>query len=143
MRRATDDKLKLGKGAVFVKSRLRYLPQTDDIWEAGFRQLPKRRGRTEWFGVIVSVTDNFLLADLFVESTPSVNDLAQILADAMRRPLVEGPHRPQAIRLQAVPERSELIPHLEQLEIEVVTQDDLPKLEEVFSAFRREVIGHE
>jgi hypothetical protein len=34
---AEEEKLKLGKGAAFVKSRLRLLPQGDDTWEADFR----------------------------------------------------------------------------------------------------------
>lgn len=143
MRRATDDKLKLGKGAAFVKSRLRHLPQTDDVWEAGFRQLPNRRGWDGWLGIVVSVTDRFVLADRQVESAPTVNDLAKLLADAMRRPLIEAPHRPRSIRLRTVPEWSELIPHLEQLGIEVVSQDELPKMDEEFTIFVREVIDHE
>lgn len=140
MPKATDDKLKLGKGAAFVKSRLRYVSQTGDVWEAGFRQLPKRGVRTIWLGVVVSVTDFFILAVRLVESAPTVNDLAKLLADAMRRPLVEGPHRPRSIRLQSVPEWSELIPHLEQIGIEVVIQDTLPKLDEEFTIIVREVI---
>ncbi len=119
------------------------LGKTDDVREAGFRQLPRRRGRIQWIGLVVSMTDGFLLADLFVESAPSVNDLAKLLADAMRRPLVEGPHRPRSIRLQTEPEWNELVPHLKQLGIEVVSQDELPKMDEAFTIFLREVIGHE
>jgi hypothetical protein len=36
------DKLKLGKGNVFVKSQLRRLRQEDETWEADFRALPKQ-----------------------------------------------------------------------------------------------------
>ena len=35
------DKLKLGKGNVFVKSQLKRLRQEDETWEADFRPLPK------------------------------------------------------------------------------------------------------
>ncbi len=35
------EKLKLGKGNAFVKSRLRRLRQEDETWEADFRALPK------------------------------------------------------------------------------------------------------
>ena len=52
--------LKLGKGSAFVKSKLRYLPQTDDVWEVDFQPMPeqvaKRLPRGEpWLGLVVSV----------------------------------------------------------------------------------------
>jgi hypothetical protein len=137
---AADGGLKLGKGAAFVKRRLSGLPQSDDVWEAGFGAMPSRRGGG-WLGVVVSVTDGFIFADRFVESAPTVNDLAKLLADAMRRPFVEGAHRPRSIRLHAMPEWNELIPHLEELGIEVVTQKSLPKCEEEITIFIREVLG--
>ena len=34
-------KLALGKGAAFVKGRLKRLPQQDESWEADFRAQPK------------------------------------------------------------------------------------------------------
>ena len=36
-----EEKLKLGKGVAFVKSRWKRLPQGDDTWEADFEALPK------------------------------------------------------------------------------------------------------
>ena len=38
----SENKLKLGKGVAFVKSRLKRLPQEDEIWEADFRALTSR-----------------------------------------------------------------------------------------------------
>ena len=35
-----ENKLKLGKGVAFVKSRLKRLAQGDDAWEADFQALP-------------------------------------------------------------------------------------------------------
>jgi hypothetical protein len=35
------NELKLGKGAAFVESHLKRLPQADETWEADFRALPK------------------------------------------------------------------------------------------------------
>ena len=32
-----EEKLKLGKGAAFVKGRLKNLPQRDETWEADFQ----------------------------------------------------------------------------------------------------------
>ncbi len=126
---AGDEKLKLGKGVAFVKSRLKRLRQGDDVWEADFRALPKPITQTEthYLGLVVA-QDGRLLADLPVQYTPSVNDLARLLADAMRRPLTEGPHRPQAVHLRKNPRWKELFPHLKEIGVDVVSQNELPKV---------------
>ena len=36
-----EEKLKLGKGAAFVKSQFKGLRQEDETWEADFQALPK------------------------------------------------------------------------------------------------------
>lgn len=133
----TPIKLKLGKGAPLVKSRLRRLPQTDNVWEAGFLQLSMRRDVPEWFGLVVSVTELFILADRFWDSPPDVNDLARLVSRAAERPYIGKPNRPRMIRIRPLPEWSELIPHLEQLNIEVVRQDELKKFDEEVSGFLR------
>jgi hypothetical protein len=50
-----DEKLKLGKGAAFVKSRLKHLPQDGDTWKADFRALPKpmMQSETHYLGLVV------------------------------------------------------------------------------------------
>ncbi len=52
-----QDSLKLGKGAAFVKSRLKRLRQEDATWEADFRALPKpitqSAENAPHFGVVV------------------------------------------------------------------------------------------
>jgi len=40
-------RLKLGKGAAFVKTQLKRLRQEQETWEADFRALPKPRGQTD------------------------------------------------------------------------------------------------
>src|SRR4051812_42330526 len=120
--------LKLGKGSAFVKSKLRHLPQTDDEWEVDFQPVPeqvcKRLARGEpWLGLVVSVPGRFHLADVLLEvPPPTVNDLSRLLAHAMNRPLVDHGHRPARIRLRNNPHWQELLPHLEQLGIEVVAR---------------------
>lgn len=133
----TPVKLKLGKGAPLVKSRLRQLPQTDDVWEAGFLQLPMRQGSPVWFGLVVSVTELFILADRSWGSPPDVNDLAKLVSRAAQRPFIGKPLRPRVIRIRPLPEWSELVPHLEQLNIDVVRQDELQKFDEEVSGFLR------
>ncbi len=113
--------LKLGKGSAFVKSRLRRLPQGDDVWEADF--LPQA---DYWIGMVIEQGHGFVFVMSMLETNPTVNDLAGLLADAMQRPLVEiGWHRPRCIRLRDNPKWQELVPHLEELRIEMVFSDGL------------------
>jgi hypothetical protein len=62
-----------------------------------------------------------------IEEPPTVNDLASLLAEAMRRPLVDFSHRPRCLLLRARPEWAELPPHLKQVDIQAVAPDALPK----------------
>lgn len=138
---AGDEKLKLGKGVAFVKSRLKRLRQGDDVWEADFRALPKPMTQTEthYLGIVVTQADGRLLADLSVQHTPSVNDLARLLADAMRRPLTEGQHRPQAVHVRKNPRWPDLFPHLKEIGVDVVTQNELPKVVEAYGECLRQL----
>lgn len=134
-----SSKLKLGKGAAFVKSQLKRLRQEDETWEVDFRALPKpvMQTATHYVGMVVTQPDGFYLAGLRVERTPNVNDLATLLAHAMKRPLTEGAHRPTRILFRKNPRWKELFPHLKEIGIEVVVQDDLPKNEEAFNDYLR------
>src|SRR4051794_13002950 len=135
--------LKLGKGAAFVKSKLRHLPQTDDVWEVDFQPVPeqvwKRLTPGElWLGLVVSVPERLHLADLLLEvPPPTVNDLARLLAQAMNRPLVDRAHRPARIHLRDHPQWRGLLPPPGELGIEVVTQDALPIWDEMALEFFR------
>jgi uncharacterized protein DUF6930 len=130
----SSEPLKLGKGAYFVKSCLRRLPLTEDEWQADIQPFSRgsRRRRQEWLGIVLSQTDDFLLADQFIENPPTVNDLARLLADAMRRPLIDRPHRPKTIVLRDNPTWQEILPHLRDIKIEVVIQDALPQWDKEF-----------
>ena len=128
-------KLKLGKGAsFFVKSRLLRLDQEDDTWEADFFPIPCSGGRHDsmWWGLVLSHDHENVLAQRMIEEPPTVNDLANLLAEAMRRPLVDYSHRPQCLYLRAKPEWAELLPHLKQVRIQVISQDDLPEWDRYF-----------
>jgi len=50
----------------------------------------------------------------------------------MRRPLVNFSHRPQCLYLRARPEWAELLPHLKQIGIQVMSQETLPKWDRTF-----------
>lgn len=132
-----DGNLKLGKGAAFVKSHLRRLHQEDETWEADFRALPKpiAQGGTHYLGVVVTNPHGFLLAQAEVERTPTVNDLATLLAHAMQRPFVEGSHRPRRILLRANPRWAELLPHLKDIGIAVTARQRLAKANEEYEDY--------
>ncbi len=126
---ASRSALQLGKGTAFVKTKLRHVPQLEDTWEADFQPIPgKRRGQTEfWLGMALEQEGGGVLASLSLDQPPTVNDLATVLAHAMTRPLTDGErHRPTKILLRPNPAWDELIPHLQQLGIELVSTDALP-----------------
>src|SRR4051794_19056633 len=127
----TPDKLALGKGSSFVKSRLSRLPRTDEVWEADIQPISvrgwdARRHGELWLGMVMTRLENFHLALLAHEEAPTINDLAHLLAKAMERPWVMGARRPAKILLRNNPQWQALIPHLKQLKIEVETQEELP-----------------
>jgi hypothetical protein len=134
-------KLKLGKSAAFVKTHLQQLEQKSDTWEADFRAMPKPKGQTEthYLGLVAALPKGNPLVCLPVEYTPNVNDLADLLADAMGRPMSDSAHRPRQISLRGNSRWEELFPHLTQLGIEVSIENELPKVEEVYEDFLRQL----
>ena len=138
---AEEEKLKLGKGAAFVKSRLKRLPQVDEVWEADFEALPKPIMQTEthYLGVVVTKKGGTLLADLTVHGRPTVNDLATLLAHAMQRPLTGDAHRPKLIRLRGHHQWRELFPVLKKLGIEVSVERKLPKINEAYRDYLQDM----
>jgi hypothetical protein len=134
-------RLKLGKRAAFVKTHLKQLPRQEETWEVDFRALPQPAGQadTHFLGLAVALPRGDPLAYLPVEYTPTVNDLADLLADAMRRPLTGPARRPAHMHFRANRRWEELFPHLKELGVEVTLRDDLPELEEVCLDFLREM----
>ncbi len=124
-----EEPLKLGKGAALEKGRLKRLRQEDDTWEADFQALPKpvTQSRTDYRGMVVA-PDGSLLAESHVEGRPSVNDMATLLAYAIRRPLAGKAHRPRRIHVRGHPQWKELFPHLDELGIKVAVHRELPKV---------------
>src|SRR5207244_9139210 len=124
-----------------VKTRLKQLPQKKETWEADFRALPKPRSQTEthYLGIVVALPKGDPLVYLPVEYTPNVNDLADLLADAMRRPLTGSARRPEHIRFRGNPRWEELFRHLHELGIATSIQEKLPKVEEAYEDFLRQI----
>jgi hypothetical protein len=134
-----QETLRLGKGALFVKTHLKRLHQEDETWEADFRALPKgmMQSTTQYLGMVVTEPDGFLLAEQEIENKPGVNDLATLLAQAMRRPLTTGGRRPTRIHLRGHRQWQQLFPHLKELGIEVIVQNELPQADDTFNDYLR------
>jgi len=92
--------------------------------------LPKPIGQsvTHYQGMVVNSADGSLRAELPVHGRPSVNDLATLLAHAMRRPLDGDARRPGLVRLRGHHQWRGRFPHLEEIgvEVEVCVGRDLP-----------------
>jgi len=136
----TATKLKLGKGNAFIKSRLRMRLQWEDVWEADYVPvlIQSRRWKihgNHWLGMVISRSEDLILADEILDRPPNVNDMARLLASAIETPLVVEPHRPGEIRLRSDSHWNALLPHLAELAIDVVRQERLPKLEEASADF--------
>lgn len=133
--------LKLGKSAAFVKTRLKRLKQEDDFWEADFRAMPKPKGQieTHYLGLVVTRPEGNPLVCMPLDYAPNVNDLADLLAQAMRRPMTADAHRPQQIAFLGNPCWDELYPHLKQLGIEVLIQNELPHVATIYTDFLRQL----
>ena len=84
---------------------MKRLPQEDESWEADFRALPRplSQNETHYLGLVVVQGEGSVLAEALVEHTPDVNDLATLLARAMRRPLAGRGHRPKRVRVRKNP----------------------------------------
>jgi len=129
-------RLKLGKGVAFVKTRLRALPLNDDIWEADFGILDDG---VIWLGLVVCPTSGAIFASEICDHSPDVNDLANLLAHAMRRPSIGNSRRPARIRLHDNSMWDELIPHLHELGIEVEAAKRLKSYQSAMQEFRNEL----
>ncbi|MBN2296637.1 MAG: hypothetical protein JXM70_29685 [Pirellulales bacterium] len=133
-----QSKLKLGKSSAFGKRRLLWLPQKNLVQNADFYPLPETvsGNRSLWFGMVVSHHNGSLQSQEILEHAPTVNDLAKLLADAMRSPLTDEDRcRPKAIHFRDNPEWDELFPHLEQLGIQIVITESLRAWDEVADDF--------
>jgi hypothetical protein len=132
-----ENNLRLGKGNAFVKSQLKRLRQENETWEGDFRAIPKSISQSamHYFGMVLTQPYGYLRAEEEIERSPTVNDLATLLAHAMKCPLVEGHLRPSRIHLRGNQKWKPLFPALKEIGIEVVIKTDLPKVDEAFGEY--------
>ena len=87
---------------------------------------------------MVVAPDGFLLAESHVEGRPTVNDMATLLAHAMRRPLTGKAHRPRRLHVRGHPQWRELFPHLGELGVKVAVHRELPKVQRAYQGYLRQ-----
>jgi hypothetical protein len=135
--------LKLGKGVAFVKTHLRRLPICEEIWEADFRWSIRPDGKHEpiWHGLVVSY-DFGTLAERTIETPPTVNDMADLLARAMHRPYDAMPRRPHILRIRKRLIWQELLPHLQQVVQQVISAPRLAHWDKAFDEICRREAKH-
>jgi len=124
------DNLKLNtSSSAFVKRDIRSLPLTDAEVETDFFFDPQysTKRQERWAGMVIERESGALLAAEEVPlPPPTVNNLANLLAHAILRPGFGDRQRPSTIHLRNRPQWQELLPHLQQLGMEVVLEQDLP-----------------
>src|SRR5829696_2219414 len=90
------------------------------------------QNETHYLGLVVVQGEGSVLAEERVEHTPDVNDLATLLAHAMRRPLTGPAHRPRRVRVRKNPRWQELFPHLQEVGVEAAVDSDLGAIRAAF-----------
>lgn len=129
-----------------VKERLQHLSQGFDVWQADFRLTPhwiKIGGEPvrPWVVLITSRSDDLVLAHEIIEEPPSTDLLWDVLAKAMRKPVVGEPHRPTELQVRADERWDDLKPHLDEIGITVVPIEELDQLDAVFRDMARHIAG--
>jgi tetratricopeptide (TPR) repeat protein len=117
--------------APLAVARLKRLPHRDDTWMADYRQMPMyikdNRGQPvrPWIILVVSFSEQLILAQHISEEQPTSGQLWDTLAEAMQKPLMGSKERPAELQVRAGLGWEELHPALEQLGIQVVTKEEL------------------
>jgi hypothetical protein len=135
------DTLKLGEGPAFDTTRLKELPQKNETWEADFETLPKppAQSKRHYLGMVITKTNGSILAEMQVEGSPTANDMATMLANAMLSPLTDDAHRPSRIYVREYTPWDEVYPHLREIGIKVSTHREFPRIYDAFHARLRQL----
>jgi len=120
-----------------IKKRLTRLPQSADaVWQAEFRQLPMwinvdAEPVRPWFVLVVSRTEELILAQDILEEPPTSAVLWDKLVKAMEKPSMGEPHRPSEIQVRSSELWDDLEPHLDDVGIERLVVERLDLMEEI------------
>lgn len=122
------------------------LPQSFDVWQADCRQMPNwiRIGGEmvrPWNIMVTSRSNDLALAHQLIETVPSSALLWDTLVQAMQHPAAGEQHRPTEIQVRKEERWDELRPHLDEIDVNLVVQDELDHLNAMFADMTEHVCG--
>lgn len=117
-----------------------------EVWQAGIRLMPmwiagKGKPFRPWMALVVSRTDDLILAYQVASEHPSADALWESVLQAMGRPAVREPHRPGTIEVASAEEREALRPYLERAGIECVAGERLEGLDSALDSMAQHFAG--
>jgi tetratricopeptide (TPR) repeat protein len=131
----------------FIKKWLReHLPQTDDVWQADFQQLPTwiRGGGNKvrpWLVLVASVRTDLVLAHHVAEEAPVSAALWDTLVQTMQNPVAGEPQRPTELQVRSDERWEALRPHLEQVGIQLTPTAELDYVENLQKELSEHLVG--
>lgn len=129
-----EKKVNLSVGTAFNTTRLKELPQVNETWEADFEALPKAytQNKRQYLGMVITKKDGSILAERQVENSPTINDMATMLANAMLCPLTQHARRPARLYVREYTPWDAIYPHLRGLGIKISIHREFPR---IYAAF--------
>jgi len=130
-----------------IKARLKQqVPQTDDAWQADYRQTPEwiivnERKVRPWLVLVGNRSNGIILSHVMLETEPSAEMLWDSLVDAMQKPMAERPHRPAVLQGRSRAAWELLRPHLEEIGVQLTVTDDLDMLDDAFQELGEQISG--
>ena len=134
-------------GAVINPEELFSLPvEPGEVWQADVRPMPAWiTGEGEpyrpWVAVVVSRTDDLVLAHQAAPKRPPAEWLWEAILQAIRQPAIGEPHRPGLIEVGSAEQREALLPHLDRAGIECVTLKRLEHMDSVLESMAQHLAG--
>jgi tetratricopeptide (TPR) repeat protein len=109
-----------------------------EVWQADLRTMPawitgEGQPYRAWVGVVVSRTDDLVLAHQTARDRPPAEWLWGAIAQAMRQPAMGSPRRPGTIEVASAEQRAALQPYLEPAGIACVAVERLAHMDSVFN----------
>ncbi len=131
----------------FIKTWLnKNLPQSFDVWQADFRQMPnwiRIAGEMvrPWTIMVTSRSNDLALTHQMTEVVPSAALLWDTLVQAMQHPVAGERHRPTELQVRHDKRWEELTPHLDEIGVSLVVMEDLDHLDVMFADMTEHVCG--
>src|SRR5262245_51369460 len=119
------------------RARLERLPQRFDVWQVDARQIATnvRVGDhtvRPWMVVVLSRTDDLVLAFELLHERPTVSEVWQTLLKAMQEPTSGEPHRPSEVQVREEQHADALRPSLQAINVECTAVEALDEIDEVY-----------